>query len=252
MTSFVKRRERPEPGSIPDVLGIFSAEVRFYREVAPHVGVRVPTCYEASEGPDGTLLVLEDLSAWSPGADPVEATRLYAELHARFAGVAEHRWPWLRRVGLGADLVGELYDRTWPVVAARSDVPPSVRHFGDSIVGHAADAERAHVAHGPLTLIHGDATARNQRTSPDGEIALLDWEDAGLANGVADIAWLLISSVSPERWRDVLDAYPDVGGLSTVLPAAMVQGVLSVIDSEEGSEEAAGWMARLEAGSGHL
>ena len=56
---FVKRRGPPLPGSIPDVLGMFTAEVRFYREIAPQVGVRVPECYEASAGPEGTLLVLE-------------------------------------------------------------------------------------------------------------------------------------------------------------------------------------------------
>jgi hypothetical protein len=50
---FVKRRAPPLPGSIPDVLGMFTAEVRFYREIAPQVGVRVPECYEASEGPEG-------------------------------------------------------------------------------------------------------------------------------------------------------------------------------------------------------
>ena len=75
MKRLIKRREPAEPGSIPDVLGMFTAELRFSREIAPHVGVRVPVCVEASEGPEGTLLVLEDLSDWSPGADPVEPSR---------------------------------------------------------------------------------------------------------------------------------------------------------------------------------
>ncbi len=49
---------------------MFRAEVRFYLELAPVVGLRVPVCYRAEEGDYGTHLVLEDLSAWKPGADP--------------------------------------------------------------------------------------------------------------------------------------------------------------------------------------
>jgi hypothetical protein len=71
---FVKRREPALPGSIPDVLGMFHAEVRFYREIAPVAGVRVPFCYRSGDDDRGTLLELEDLSAWwssySPGPGP--------------------------------------------------------------------------------------------------------------------------------------------------------------------------------------
>ncbi len=207
---------------------------------------------KASDGPEGTVLVLEDLSEWSPGADPVEVTAVYADLHARFVGVAEHRWPWLRRGGVGAELVGELYDRTWPAVSGRHDLAPSVRRFGAEMVGHAAGAERMDSGDGRLTLVHGDASGRNQRTSPTGEIVLLDWEDVGLGDGIADIAWLLVSSVGPERWQEVLDAYHDNSGLRAVLPAAMVQGLFSLGGTEEGSKDADGWIKRLEAAASRL
>ena len=111
MPHHVKRRGRPAPGSIPDVLGMFSAEVRFYREIAPVVGVRVPACYQAQDSGDGTVLELEDLSAWRPGADPATAAALLAELHERWLGTAPRRWPWLRPVGAGAQLGAQLYDR---------------------------------------------------------------------------------------------------------------------------------------------
>ena len=84
MPGYVKRRARPAPGSIPAVLDMFRAEVRFYREIAPVAGVRVPACYQASETSDGTVLVLEDLSAWPEGADPVAAAGVLAGLHARW------------------------------------------------------------------------------------------------------------------------------------------------------------------------
>ena len=196
--------------------------------------------------------MLEDLSEWSPGADPVEVVGVYADLHARFVGVAEHRWPWLRRAGVGAELVGELYDRAWPAISGRHDLSPRVRRFGSEMVGHVAGAERTRGGDGRLTLVHGDASGRNQRTSPTGEIVFLDWEDVGLSDGIADIAWFLVSSVAPERWREVIDAYPDTSGLRAVLPAAMVQGLFSLSGTEDGSKDAHGWLQRLEAAASRL
>lgn len=71
MRAHVKRRAHPAPGSIPAVLDIFRSEVRFYQEIAPVIGIRVPACYQCAQTSQGTVLVLEDLSAWQPGADPV-------------------------------------------------------------------------------------------------------------------------------------------------------------------------------------
>jgi hypothetical protein len=185
---YVKRRGLPVPGTIPDALGMFQAEVRFYREIAPVAGVRVPACYQADETGDGTVLVLEDLSVWRPGADPVMAATV-----------------------------------------------------------RVTDAERAAAAAGPRTLVHGDASLLNMRTSPDGEVALVDWEDVSAVPGVADLAWLLTSSVDPARWDEVIAAYGPAGELSRVLPAAVVQGLLSLADTTAGSAAAMDWISRLGA-----
>ena len=173
MRYHVKRRDRPAPGSIPDVLGVFRAEVRFYREIAPVAGVRVPACYRAEETGDGTVLVLDDLSAWLPGADPATAAAVLAGMHARWERQAPLRWPWLRPVGAGVDLVAKLFGDTWRELAARPDLPASVAAFGESVNGHVAEAERAVADAGPLTLVHGDASTLKMRTGPDGELVLL-------------------------------------------------------------------------------
>jgi hypothetical protein len=249
---FVKRRDRPASGSIPDALQLFEAEVRFYREIAPVVGVRTPACYEAEVGPAGTQLVLEDLSAWAPGADPAVAAGLLVGIHRRFEDDAAARWPWLRPVGTGSGLVGQLYDRTWPVLAARRDLTPGARELGARLVGAVAEAERAEAAAGPATLVHGDASLLNMRTAQDGTIALLDWEDVRLAPGVTDLAWLLVSSVPPARWSDVLAAYGDCSGLARALPGAVSQAFLSLADTVEGSPEAAGWTSRIDAATNLL
>jgi len=242
---YVKRRGRPERGSIPDALGMFRAEVRFYREIAPVAGVRVPACYQASECAGGTLLVLEDLSAWQRGGDPVAAAGLLAGMHRRWEGQAAVRWPWLRPSGAGSDLIERQYGRVWPQLAGRGDLPPGLVALGTRLAGRVAAACAAAGRAGPVTLVHGDASTANMRTGPAGELAFLDWEDVSAAPGAADLAWLLVSSVDPARWDQVIAAYGPAGGLRDALPAVMVQGLLSLADAAAGSPGAAAWISRL-------
>jgi Phosphotransferase enzyme family len=252
MRVHVKRRGRPVPGSITDALGSFEAEVRFYREIAPVVGVRVPACYQAEQTDQGTILMLEDLSGWQPGADPLNAARVLSGMHRRWAGEAPARWSWLRPVGAAADLVEELFARTWPELTRRAELPPRVRTLGERLLGRVVESEQAVGRAGPNTLVHGDASFLNMRTGPDSEVALLDWEDVSAAPGVLDLAWLLISSVEPERWGEVIAAYGKAEGLAHVLPAVAVQGLLSMSDHAEGSADAAAWARRLGAAADRL
>jgi aminoglycoside phosphotransferase (APT) family kinase protein len=155
-------------------------------------------------------------------------------------------------VGAAVDLVDQLYERTWPELAERRDVTPAVRDLGTQLLGRVTEFELASTGAGPLTLVHGDASLANMRSSADGEIALLDWEDVSAAPGLVDLAWLLVSSVEPARWQDVIAAYGPAAGLTDVLPAAAVQGLLSLSDSPEGSAEAAAWVARIAAAAARL
>jgi Ser/Thr protein kinase RdoA (MazF antagonist) len=233
---------------------MFHAEVRFYREIAPVVGVRVPVCYRADDDESGTLLEIEDLSAWSPGADPAAAAALLGGMHRRWLGEAPARWPWLRPLGAGVDLVEQLFAETWPSLRGRRDLPSAVSSFGARMAepGRVATAEKAVAAAGALTLVHGDAQARNMRTSPGGEVALLDWEDVSAAPGVLDLAWLLTASVDPGRWDEAIAAYGPASGLDCVLPAAMVQGLFMMVDAPVGSPEARAQASRLAEGCRRL
>ena len=252
MPEFVKRRGLPAPGSIPYTLDIFRSEVRFYREVAAEAGVRVPACYTAEISDAGTLLVLEDLSSWRAGAEPEAAARVLAAMHARWSGRALRRWPWLRPVGAAADQVEALYRATWPALAAREDLARPVRDLAARLVGNVVACESALGAGGPLTLTHGDASLTNMRTSPEAEIALLDWEDVSSAPGIADLAWLLVSSVEPARWPGVITAYGTAAGLADVLPAATVQGLLELSDTPDGSADGSAWVGRLTAAQAYI
>src|SRR5262245_18102108 len=244
VTTFTKRREAARPGSIPDVLQMFHRDVRFYREVAPYVGVRTPACYIAEERDGATHLELEDLSSWRPGADPAVAARLLRDLHARWEGTVLDRWPWLPRPDV-SDLVGALDDETWAAARRRPELTDAVRDLGDQLVGRIPEVERQAEESGPVTFTHGDASALNMRTAPDGEVALLDWEDYGAGPGIVDLAWHLVSSVAPDEWDAAIDAYGDTSVLTDALPPVAVQGLLSFA-FEEGHDDAREWVAGLD------
>jgi aminoglycoside phosphotransferase (APT) family kinase protein len=93
--------------------------------------------------------------------------------------------------------------------------------------------------------VHGDASARNMRTSPTGEIALLDWEDLRIGPGLDDLTWFLVSSVDPSQWDETLAAYGDTTNLRDTLPAMAVQGLFSFSDEAESSPAARQWIVRL-------
>lgn len=225
---------------------MFTREVRCYQEVAPEVGVRVPACERAEVADDGsTWLEIEDLSGWRDGADPEAAAATLRTLHARWEdGAAAARWPWLARND-ASELVATLFRDSWTIGRNRPDITESVRAFGDRLVRRVVEAERQAQTCGAATLTHGDASARNMKTSRIGEVALLDWEDAGLGPGATDLAWFLISSVEPADWPMTIAAYGTSLGLTDALPSVSVQAFLSLLDEPVGSVEALGWIRRI-------
>ena len=244
---------RAEPGSIAALLGMFERELRFYREVAPKVGVRVPACYQAEETESGYRLVLEDLSTWREGADPVRVAALLADLHRRWEHRAEDQWPWLKRSTGAAEAIGRLYDGVWASLRERPDITSAVSDAGGRYVGRVAQLERDEVAFGRLTIIHGDVSSRNIRSSARGEVVLVDWEDVRLAGGAIDLTWYLVSSVEPPLWDAVLDAYgPDEAEIECALPHALTQAILTFSNYEPGSPPAMAWIERLEEAARRL
>ncbi len=251
---YVKERPWPESGSISAALGSFQAEVRFYREIAPVVNIRVPLCYEAVCGPDGTRLVLEDLSSWREGGKPEAVAHELQKLHKAWEGQADRLWPWLRPAGAAVDLIGRLYDETWPRLAMHRTMPEAVRAYGWSLRGRVEEAQRLLASIPGRTLVHGDASGTNVRTSSDGIVTFLDWEDVSCLPAAVDVAWFLVSTVESRDWCRTIGAYGPLPGLPAALPSALVQGFLSfaevVAHGEEpdGARAAESWLRRLEHG----
>jgi aminoglycoside phosphotransferase (APT) family kinase protein len=82
-------------------------------------------------------------------------------------------------------------------MVARKDLTQQVRGVGDRLVGHVVDAERAVALAGPVTLAHGDASMQNLRTGPQGEVALLDWEDVSVGPGHSTLPGSCCHQCSP-------------------------------------------------------
>ncbi len=253
LLTFVKSRTPPEPGSIPAMLGMFENEIRFDEELADSVTVRTPNCYRAELSEDGTLLELEDLSSWKAGADPVAAVRVLAELHQSFSAADLEAWPWLWRGDTAADAIGALFDTRWEGLRSAPAISERIRTVGDELVGRVPNIEKREARHDSPTLIHGDASFLNMRTSASGELALLDWEDVRIGDGTYDVAWMLVSSVEPTQWNQTLSSY-DAPLLSwtNAFESAVVQGLLTMSSPEISSAAALGWVSRLERAIDYL
>jgi hypothetical protein len=197
-------------------------EVRFYSQLAPQLS-GVPEAYGAAFDmwTGRYLLVLEDLPATCVFPDTLHpisvdqaalVVELLANLHATFA----HR---LRRDGRGplnwlytpsgdatSLLTGSLMKASMKRLAGRTTIPvDSGRYIADNYRAVAALIDEP-----PHTVMHGDAHPGNMYFR-DGEAGLLDWQAVRRGHPSRELAYTLITSLTPEdrraAQRDLLDGY---------------------------------------------
>lgn len=202
----------------------------FYRDVAPHARVRVPTLHysDFEERSHRFVLVLEDLGAMeaipqSVGIDETRArlaVREVAGLHGRF-------WEGSNEPALVA--CGDFLtagQRRIMQTAYLLTLPVALESFGDLFTaetgrlaeefGFRIPAHFAAVSAGPKTLVHGDYRADNMLFGGEGqdELAVIDWQGAGLGCGMYDVAFFLGTSVTSDVRRsierDTLDEYHEI------------------------------------------
>jgi hypothetical protein len=187
-----------------DLMRLGSTEVRFYREIAPGVGGELPRAFYASTGRAQTfVLLLEDLA--ERGARFTDASQSLGVEHARL--VMER----LARLHAGFwESPRFATDLAWLKARDRNPlyrverflcalaVPAGVAKLGDLVPEElraavprliaARDALEDAWAHGPLTLIHGDAHAGNVYFLPDAA-GFLDWQLVQRAQGMRDVSY---------------------------------------------------------------
>ena len=194
----------PADGGFRDAerrFGAFDREIRFYREVAGGVPLRLPRTYYADDSDDGKVLLLEDLCAYRPldqvhgmRHDQVVFTaREVARLHAAFARPgALDGLDWLP---LHDHFFDEGFADHWPAFARCYElrIGRDAVRLGERVVKNMRWLEER-IAARPVTLIHGDLRADNLLVGdgdPCAEVVILDWQLANRSLAALDIARML-------------------------------------------------------------
>lgn len=196
----------------------YEREVKFYRELASTVDIRVPSCFHAEWHQDtgDFVLVLEDMAPARQGdqvagCDVDTAAATVAEL-ARLHGP---RWDdpeldrvdWLsRRAPEDADALAGLWEMMLPGFLATyrphlTDAQAAVLNaFGPRLTGW-LDARR-----GPRTVTHGDFRLDNLLFGePGGEaprVTAVDWQTPGHGVASADLSYFLGAGLLPADRRE--------------------------------------------------
>jgi hypothetical protein len=193
----------------------YAREVRFYRELAPRIGIATPRCYFAHYDRVGGefLLLLEDMAPSSTvdielGLSVAQAELVLdqlAEMHARFWG----RTGGLEWLELSPELIAAMRER---FVAA---LPGFIARYGAQYPQIARAARHMEVLLGdeqliaqmrkpPLTLAHNDVHVNNLLLPGDGggRFALIDWQSITMSrHGTTDVARVLSVCIAPELRR---------------------------------------------------
>jgi hypothetical protein len=190
-------------------------EVRFYRELAPEIGVPTPRCYLAhyDRAAGRFLLLLEDLAPACPVDIEVGLSVQQAELVLEHLAAMHARWwnrvdelPWLE---LSPQLVATVRDRFYAAL------PGFLQRYAASYPALARVARRIgaimvdeqflqQIRKPPLTLAHNDMHLANVFLPSEhgGRLALIDWQSLSASrHGITDVARLLSVGLRPELRR---------------------------------------------------
>ena len=190
-------------------LGMYEAEVRFYRELAPRTPTGLPTVHmsEIVSGTADFVVVMEDLSALdfvdqTTGMSPERAgaaVRVLADLHAAWWGkvmVDELDWVPIS-AGPRIEMVAELLPQVGPIFMERfgDRLGPEGAAHAEWFIANVLPCYRGLAATAETTLIHSDYRVENIMFGGETEAVVIDWQ--GLARGVGtyDLAYLLSGSM---------------------------------------------------------
>jgi len=208
----------PENQFLAQAMGFYLREVNFYRDISPHLNVRVPASYFADCEPEGLpfIILIEDITdAYCPdqmkGLTLNEAEKILdtvAVLHAQF-------WetPQLYELAWLPPMNNPLYKAGKAI--AEVQWPGFVEHFGDRVGGTMLDTLRAAcdkypdmldwwVQQGHQTFTHTDCRAENYLfggSAGAGAITMIDFQLSTRHVGAWDVCNLLTASLTPEMRR---------------------------------------------------
>ena len=211
-------------------LSLHRREYVYYRDIAPHTQVRVPSLLygDLDARSHRFVLVLEDLGGMeaipqSVGVGVERARRAIREI----AGLQGRFWEAADEPALaacGAFLTAK--QRRIMQTLCLLTLPLAFERFGDLFTtdtrrlaeafGSRIDAHFAAVAKGPKTVVHGDYRGDNVLFGGEGQddFAVIDWQGCGIGCGMYDVAFFLATSVSIDDRRrverDAVGEYHDI------------------------------------------
>jgi hypothetical protein len=217
--SVVAKMACTEPANleVAMMLGLYDREIKMFERVLDETPITTPVCHAAVQQDDGAfLLLLEDMSvAYDVGDQVVGATLAQAEaaidalagMHAHWWGRAEldaMDWLPVPNAPQYVAAVPNIYRAGLPVLETEwaDRVPPTAIDVARSVDPQFEDLLHR-TAGGPTTLIHTDTRLDNIFFSKtDDSVAFIDFQLALRGRAVADIAYLIGTSVPHELGRE--------------------------------------------------
>ena len=229
-TSIVAKMACTEPANleVAMMLGLYDREIKMFEYVLDETPITTPVCHAAVQQDDGQfLLLMENMSIdYDVGDQVIGATLPQAE--AAIDALAAMHAHWWQRPEL--DTMDWLPVPNAPQYVAavpniyRAGLPVLETEWADRVPPSAIDVARSvdpkfeellhRTAGGPITLIHTDTRLDNVFFSKtDDSVAFIDFQLALRGRAVADIAYLIGTSVphelAREHWEQLLRRWHD-------------------------------------------
>lgn len=217
--------EDPNSRGTAAAFGLYAKEVGFYREIAPHLDVRVPEVLAAEIADDGVdfVLIFEDLGPARGGNQLASCSLADARAGIRQAA-ALHAPSWNNPALIGLDLVQPREEQSEQVKALYGNAQAIFRErYADSLEPEfMAICEELNEAKDhwfgreseTKSIVHGDFRLDNMLFDIKGgaeQIAVLDWQTVASGNPMLDIGYFMGTGIGDELRRahedELLDLY---------------------------------------------
>lgn len=198
-------------------LGMFEAEVKFFRELADQVSVGLPEVMfaEINSGTAEFVIVMEDLSdlnmvEQSEGmsfAQAEAAVSVLAHIHAVWWGRAQAPdLEWIPTMtGPRIEYVDQLLTQILPVFLEgfAKYLPDDGAELYKRFAGNYLKINKVLAGRSPWTLVHQDYRVENLLFGPpgSGRVVVIDWQGIGRGPGAYDLAYILGGSMSSKLRR---------------------------------------------------
>jgi hypothetical protein len=211
-TSVIVKLPTVDPGGlfIGQMMRVWEREHFFYRDVAPHMTIRVPHAYANIAEPP--CLVLEDLAPAVAGDHLRGATLDQAE--RSIDTLALHHAAWFEHPSLtsftwmpGLDdpsilTLPNTFAIGWPIFLERfgGELPARCLRWCERFVERIPEWIATHYDE-PVTLTHGDFRLDNLFFLDDGSVAVIDWQLCMRSPGQADVVYFCANNLTVELRR---------------------------------------------------